>query len=313
MEPFIPFVDTLECRGLSLVRDRVRTLQVNTGLRCNLRCAHCHLEAGPDRQEVMSRETMEEVVALAERVRFPVADITGGSPELVPGLPFLLDSLSALSPRIMLRTNLLALASPKRKPLLDLCVARGVVLVASLPSADPGVTDAQRGPGVAEKAFAMLRLLNGLGYGVEGSGLELDLVSNPAGPSLPAPLHRFEEEFRRDLRRSEGIVFNRMFLFGNAPLGRFRKWLQSSGNGDRYLRVLANGFNPGTMAGLMCRSQISVSWDGYLFDCDFNLALGRGMGERKIHVSELDGLPPPGSPIAVGDHCYACTAGSGFT
>jgi hypothetical protein len=180
-----PFSDTLVRHGLTLVRDRVQTLQVNTGYLCNLLCRHCHLEAGPGRGECMTRETMEAVVVFARRIPFPAVDITGGAPELVPGLPFLIEGLSALTPRLMLRTNLAALDAPGREALLDLCIARRVVLVASFPSTDPSQTDVQRGAGAAEAWVAMLRKLNAAGYGVEGSGLELDLVSSPVGAFLP--------------------------------------------------------------------------------------------------------------------------------
>lgn len=286
---------------------------MNTGLLCNLACGHCHMEAGPGRDEVMSGETMDAVVAFAERFPFPAVDITGGAPEMVPRLPFLIESLSNLTPRLLLRTNLLALADPGKKTLLDLCLARRVVLVASVPSTDPSLTDAQRGAGVGEAGIAMLRKLNGLGYGVKGSGLELNLVSNPVGAVPPPPEARLEEEFRRDLLRIGGITFDHLYVFGNVPLGRFRKWLTASGNYDLYLRTMAAGFNPRTVDGLMCRNQISVSWDGYLFDCDFNLAAGRFLGGRKTHVSELLRVPPPGTPISVGEYCYACTVDSGFT
>ena len=310
---FEPFTATLGRHGLSLVRGETDTLQVNTGLLCNLQCRHCHLEAGPGRREVMSRETMVEVAAFAERFPFRAIDITGGAPEMVPDLPFLIERLAPLAPRLMLRTNLTALAAPGRESLLDLCVSRRVVLIASFPSTDPSLTDAQRGTGFAEEGVATLRKLNRAGYGVEGSGLELNIVSNPIGAVLPAPPERAERKFRLYLKRKWGITFNNLYIFGNAPLGRFRKWLTASGNFDGYMRALADGFNPCTVEGLMCRTQLSVSWDGYLYDCDFNLALGRHPGERKPHVSGPGGLPLPGTPIAAGDYCYACTVGSGFT
>src|SRR5512134_696091 len=308
-----PFAETLARHGLTLVRDRVRTLQVNTGYLCNLLCRHCHLEAGPGRGECMTRETMEAVVAFAKRFPFPVVDITGGAPELVPDLLFLIEGLAALTPRLMLRTNLAALDAPGREPLLDLLVERKVVLVASFPSADPSQTDAQRGAGAAEAGIAMLRKLNAAGYGVEGSGLELDIVSSPVGAVLPPPQAQAERKFRRDLERTWGITFDNFYTFANVPLGRFRKWLEGSGNYDRYMKALADGFNPCAVAGLMCRTMFSVSWDGFLFDCDFHLAAGRFLSGRRIHVSEVLELPPPGTPIAAGDYCYACTAGSGFT
>jgi radical SAM/Cys-rich protein len=159
----------------------------------------------------------------------------------------------------------------------------------------------------------MLRMLNRAGYGVEGSGLELNLVANPAGAFLPPSQRPLEERFRRELARKWGVTFNSLYAFANVPLGRFRRWLADSGNYDGYLKSLAGGFNPCTVAGLMCRTLLSVSWDGYLFDCDFHLAAGRHMGDRKIHVSEVREIPSPGTPIAAGEYCYACTAAAGFT
>ena len=308
-----PFTATMEKHGLSLVRGQVQTLQINTGLLCNLRCRHCHLEAGPDRREVMSRETMAAIIAFAERFRFQAIDITGGAPEMVPDLPFLIEGLAPLAPRLMLRTNLAALSSPAREGLLPLCIAKRVVLIASFPSTNPAQADAQRGGGVSAAGIAMLRRLNAAGYGVDGSDLELGIVSNPVGAFLPVPQAQAEKKFRRDLLRKWGITFNRLYTFGNVPLGRFRNWLLETGNHDRYVQALADGFNPCTVDGLMCRTQLSVSWDRYLYDCDFNLAVGRHQGGQKAHVSELRRLPPPGTPIAAGNYCYACTAGFGFT
>jgi radical SAM/Cys-rich protein len=308
-----PFADALERRGLSLVRGEIATLQVNTGYLCNLRCRHCHLEAGPGRAEIMSRETMTAVVAFARRFPLREIDITGGAPELVPDLPFLIEGLAPLAPRLMLRTNLSALSGAARESLLALCVAHRVVLVASFPSTNPSQADAQRGAGTTEAAIAVLKRLNAAGYGVEGTGLELDLVSNPVGAFLPVSQESAERKFRHDLLRKWGVAFNHLHTFANVPLGRFRSWLLRTGNYERYMKTLTDGFNPSAVERLMCRTLFSVSWDGFLFDCDFNLAVGRPHGGRKVHVSEVHDLPPHGAPIAVGDYCYACTAGSGFT
>jgi len=308
-----PFADILLRHGLSLVRDRVHTLQVNTGYLCNLRCRHCHLEAGPGRKEIMSRETMEAVVSFARRFPFHVIDITGGAPEMVPDLPFLIEGLTPVAPRLMLRTNLSALSGAAREPLLALCVAHRVVLVASFPSTNPSEADAQRGAGVTETAIAVLKKLNAAGYGVEGTGLELDLVVNPVGAFLPVSQESAEREFRHDLLRKWGVAFNHLYTFANAPLGRFRTGLRRTGNYERYVKTLVEAFNPSAVEELMCRTLLSVSWDGFLYDCDFNLAVGRPNGDRKVHVSDVRELPPPGAPIATGDYCYACTAGSGFT
>lgn len=308
-----PFADILARHGLSLVRDRVRTLQVNTGYLCDLRCRHCHHEAGPGRKEIMSRETTEAIVSFARRFPFQVVDLTGGAPELVPDLPYLVEGLAPLAPRLMLRTNLTALGESGKEGLLSLCVAHRVVLVASFPSTNPSQGDAQRGPGVAETGIAVLKKLNAAGYGVEGTGLELNLVSNPAGAFLPVSQESAERKFRHDLLRKWGVAFNHLHTLANVPLGRFRTWLLRTENYDRYLESLTEGFNPFAVERLMCRTLLSVSWDGYVYDCDFNLAVGLPSGDRKVHVSEILELPPPGAPIATGDHCYACTAGSGFT
>ncbi len=308
-----PFASTLLRHGLSLVRGRARTLQVSTGLLCDRRCRHCHLEAGPGRREVMTRGTMEAVVAFARRVPFQVADITGGAPELAPDLPFLVEELSAAVPRLLLRSGLSAVGGAEREALMSLCIAGRVALVVSFPSTSPAETDAQRGPGAAEATIEMLRRLNAAGYGADGSGLELHLVANPVGPSLPFPQATAEEAFRREMTRTWGVSFNSLYVFANVPLGRFRRRLENAGSYEGYLETLATAFNPGAVPELMCRTLVSVSWDGYLYDCDFNLAAGRFLGERKTHVSEAREAPPPGTPIAMGDYCYACTAGSGFT
>ena len=261
----------------------------------------------------MSRETMAAVVSFARRVPFRGVDITGGAPEMVPDLPFLIERLAPLAPRLMLRTNLSALSGAARESLLALCIAHRVVLVASFPSTNPSQADAQRGAGVTEAGIAVLKKLNAAGYGVEETGLELNLVSNPVGVFLPVSQESAERKFRHDLLRKWGVVFNHLYTFANVPLGRFRTWLQQTGNYERYLKTLTEGFNPTAVERLMCRTLLSVSWDGFLYDCDFNLAVGRPVGDRKVHVSDLRELPPPGAPIAVGEYCYACTAGSGFT
>jgi radical SAM/Cys-rich protein len=307
------FRQTLDRHGLDLTRGETTTLQVNVGLACDLACRHCHLEAGPQRTELMSAETVEAVIACAGRFRFGSIDITGGAPEFLSCLPRLVFGLAPLTPKLIVRTNLTALARPESAGLPELYRTHGVAIVASLPAVNEGQTEAQRGSGVWERSIAMLQRLNGLGYGREGSGLELDLASNPAGAFLPAPQKAAEKKFRQDLERRYGISFNNLFTFTNAPLGRFRGWLERSGNLDGYLEKLKGCFNSCTLPGLMCRTLLSVDWDGFLYDCDFNQAAELHHGGRPIHISNLDVLPKQGAPIQVGDHCYACTAGSGFT
>jgi radical SAM/Cys-rich protein len=307
------FSATLEEHGLTLLRDRTGTLQVNVGLLCNQTCRHCHLDAGPGRVESMSRRTVDDVVAYADRCGFDCVDITGGAPELLPDLDRLLEGMSPLCRKLMLRTNLTALEGAGLETLIDRCRSLRVTLVASFPSLNANQADAQRGRGVWEKCVRMLKTLNRIGYGLNDTGLELNLVVNPAGAFMPPGQCELEARYRRDLLRRWGISFNSLYSFANAPLGRFRSWLLSSGNYDQYLGKLAGSFNPDTVSSLMCRSLVSVSWEGLLYDCDFNQAAGLGHGDSRTHVTSQSGAPPAGTPVAVGDHCYACTAGAGFT
>lgn len=300
-------------QGVTLTRDPCQTLQVNTGLLCDLKCRHCHLSAGPDRKEMMSLQTMEQVIAYAQRNQFATIDITGGAPELVPQIEHLVASLAPLTPRLMLRTNLTALAQPGKERLLDLFVAHKVVLIASFPSTNEAQLSAQRGSGVMAPALKMLKRFNEAGYASAGTGLELDLVANPSGAFMPTDQESAERKFKSDLARKWGLHFNNLFIFANMPLGRFADWLESSGNREAYLAKLQAGFNPCTLDGLMCRTLVSVDWNGNLYDCDFNQAAHVPLGGRPTHISELDRPPERGTAIAVGEHCFACTAGSGFT
>ena len=308
-----PFAQALAAAGRQLVRGKVDTVQVNVGAWCNLRCRHCHLGAGPHRRgEVMDRQTMREVAAFVARLGAHTVDITGGAPELVPDIAFLLQEVRPLARRMLWRTNLVALLQEERRDLLDLLWDQQVALVASFPSLNAAQADAQRGEGVWQRSLAMLQKLNALGYGVEGSARELFLVCNPAGAFLPADQCAAERRYRRELARRWGVSFTGLFVLANVPLGRFRDWLAASGNLSAYMERLAQAFNPATVPGLMCRTLVSVRWDGTLFDCDFNLAAGLPLGGCQRHVREFASLPPDLS-ISTGDHCYACTAGSGFT
>ena len=307
------FARTLAKHNLNLARADTQTLQLNLGFLCDLACRHCHLDAGPHRREVMSRATMDEVIAYAQRVPFAQIDITGGAPELLPDLPYLLQSLAPLTGKLLLRSNLTAIAEEGREALLQTCIAQRVAIVASFPALNPSQANAQRGDGVFERSLATLHQLNALGYGLPGSGLELHLVASPAGAFLPVGQAQAEKRFKRELADKWGIVFNQLYTFANVPLGRFRQWLQRSGNFDSYLASLQTAFNPCTIEGLMCRQLVSVAWDGTLYDCDFNLAASIPLGGERKHVSQLQQRPAAGTPIATGDHCFACTAGSGFT
>ncbi len=307
------FAHKLSESDLNLIRESTDILQINLGLLCNQACKHCHLEAGPNRQELMDSDTAGQVVEFASRSGFAAIDITGGAPELNPVLPELINKLRPLTPRLMLRANLTALGQPAQRELTPLLADNKVVVVASLPALNPNQTNAQRGGGVFQKSLEVLQALNALGYGQEETGLELDLVSNPSGAFLPPDQAKAEERFRSQLEVRWDIRFNQLYTFANVPLGRFKQWLTCSGNYDAYLDKLVSSFNSCAVEGLMCRRQVSINWEGHLFDCDFNLAAGLPLGGQNTHVREMDAPPPPGSPIAVGEHCFTCTAGSGFT
>jgi len=309
----MPFSLALSRHGLKLNRATTHTLQVNVGFLCNQTCRHCHLSAGPGRKENMEPGIVDEVVSYARRSSFETIDITGGAPEMNPGIGALIEGVFPLAPRIMLRSNLSVLNDGKRDQLLKMLKAYRVVVVASFPSLNEFQFNSQRGDGIFQNSIAALKKLNATGYGHDGSGLELNLVSNPTGAFVPPSQAETEKRFRKILKKKWGIVFNNLFNFANTPLGRFRQWLVKSGNFFAYMEKLSTGFNPCAVEGLMCRSLVSVAWDGYLYDCDFNIAGGLFMGGRKMHVSEMPGPPEPDSHIATADHCYTCTAGAGFT
>jgi radical SAM/Cys-rich protein len=308
-----PFSLTLAKHGLDLSRAETTTLQVNVGLLCNQACRHCHLEAGPGRDETMSAATARQVADFAGRHSFQVIDVTGGATELNPHLCAMVEWFAACAPAVMLRSNLTLLAESAYRPVLETCRKHRAIIVGSLPSTNVSQLEAQRGRGVLEKSISTLKKLNSIGYGQSGSGLELNLVANPSGAFLPISQAQAEKKFRVDLQRKWGVVFNQLFTFANVPLGRFKAWLTESGNYGLYVERLSSSFNPCIVEGLMCRRLISVSWDGYLYDCDFNQAAGLPWKGSRTHISELKALPPKGTPIAVSDHCYACTAGAGFT
>jgi len=306
------FQSTLAEHQVDLLRGKTEILQINVGRACNLACKHCHLDAGPGRPELMDRSTMQDVCDFAERFPFTMADITGGAPELAPDLPYLLGRLATIVDKVILRTNLTLLLEARYERLLDLCCEKKIVLIASFPSTNKSQTDAQRGDGVWQQSLDMLKKLNDMGYGMQGSDLELSLVSNPAGAFMPADQCQAEKKIKQDLARRWDLHFNNLYTFANIPLGRFRVWLEKSGNLEDYLRTLSDNFNPATIPGLMCRNLISVSWEGYLFDCDFNLAADRPYSGTALHVTDINALPE-GTPILTGDYCYGCTAGAGFT
>jgi radical SAM/Cys-rich protein len=261
----------------------------------------------------MELETVQDVLGYVERNGFETVDITGGAPELNEHLPFFIERLYPSVPRILVRSNLSALNDGTRDHLFDTFREYRVVVVASFPSYNEAQTESQRGEGVFRQSVLALKRLNDLGYGLESSELELNLISNPTGAFLPPDQSKAEARLRQVLEKKFGIRFTNLFNFANVPLGRFRVWLTQTGNLEPYINKLVSGFNPCAVEGLMCRTLVSVSWDGFMYDCDFNLAEGVPLGGRKIHITEMSKPPEPGSRIAVADHCYTCTAGAGFT
>jgi len=308
----INFSETLSNHGLILEREQTTTLQVNIGLMCNQECVHCHLEAGPGRKEIMSWDTMEQIADFAATGQFDTIDITGGAPELHPHLVAFIENFATIKTTIILRSNLSALYT-KGIPLMDHLKKHGVNISASFPSLNEAQTESLRGRGFFQTSIETLKKLNELGYGLSDSNLELNLVVNPTGAFLPPSQESLEKQYKKTLEKKWGVQFTRLFTFANVPLGRFRSWLVTSGNFDRYMNKLTSSFNPSAVQSLMCRNLLSVSWDGYLFDCDFNQAAGLFMKNRKTHISEIKRPPSMGEPVVVGDHCFTCTAGSGFT
>ncbi|HJR43515.1 MAG TPA: arsenosugar biosynthesis radical SAM (seleno)protein ArsS [Gemmatimonadaceae bacterium] len=286
-------------------------LQVNVGKRCNQTCRHCHVDAGPDRAEVMPREVMEAVLRFLERARIGTLDITGGAPELHPDFRELVRRATALGVHVMHRCNLTAILLPNYADIPELLAGHGVEIVASLPYFQARETDAQRGEGVFDESVLGLRRLNALGYG-RGNGLVLNLVTNPVGMFLPGNQRELEAMWKRELRRRHEIEFDRLYTITNMPISRFLEFLEARGRTAEYVSRLVNAFNPAAAAGVMCRGMLSVGWDGTLYDCDFNQMLDLPLADdvpRTIFDAERALLH--GRRIATGPHCFGCTAGGG--
>jgi len=288
----------------------IATLQINVGKLCNQTCRHCHVDAGPDRREVMSRETMTWCLRALDIGAIPIVDITGGAPELNPDFRWLVEQVRARGRHVMDRCNLTVLLTPSHADLPEFFAGHRVEVVASLPHYRALNTDAQRGEGVYEKSIAALKRLNDVGYGNGRSGLRLVLVTNPVGAFLPASQGSLEAEWKRELHRLHGIVFDALYCLTNMPISRYLEWLIDSGNLERYMERLVTSFNPATVSGVMCRNTLSVGWDGRLYDCDFNQMLDIELdGPAHIRDFERDALER--RTITVGRHCFGCTAGAG--
>ncbi len=311
------FEETLRARGLGeLRRGAVTTLQVNLGRLCNLACHHCHVEAGPKRAEILDSRTAERLLALlAASPRVEVLDLTGGAPEMNPSFRPLVQGGRRLGRRVIDRCNLTILLEPGYEDLAEFLAAEGVEIVASLPCYTQENVDAQRGRGTFAGSIAALRRLNALGYGKPGSPLRLDLVYNPLGPSLPAPQQDLERDYKRELGERFGIEFHHLLTITNMPIRRFADQLVRLGKTESYQALLVERFNPATVAGLMCRSQVSVDWTGRLYDCDFNLMLELPLphgDNRRPTIWDVDSLATlEGGAISTDRHCFGCTAGSG--
>jgi radical SAM/Cys-rich protein len=313
-EPRYDFNAALAYRGLGPLRRKQppHSLQINTGKLCNQACHHCHVDASPKRPEVMTRATAERVLQLlVHSASIREVDITGGAPELNPNFKWLVERARAQSCSVIVRCNLTVLYEPAMEWLPDFYRQHRIHLICSLPCYGRENVDRQRGAGVFSKSIQALQLLNRLGYGRQ---LQLDLVYNPIGPSLPPPQAQLEAQYREELGRNFGIVFDRLLTITNMPINRFARQLQNWGKFAEYMGLLVNHFNPATVEGLMCRGLVSVSWDGMLFDCDFNQMLEMPIrpGAAPLTIWQIDDLDTlKGASIVTGSHCFGCTAGAG--
>ena len=312
MHATLPLIEVSDFPAIR--RRKLETLQVNLGYKCNQSCVHCHVNAGPNRTEMMSRETVCEVIAFLEASGVKTLDITGGAPELNPYFRMLVAAARNLSARVMDRCNLTILEQPGQEHLAQFLAGQRVEVIASLPCYLEENVDRQRGKGVFEASIRCLRRLNELGYGQTGSDLTLNLVYNPQGPVLPPAESKLEQDYRTHLGERFGIVFNRLYVLTNMPIQRFGSMLISKGQFDEYIDLLKNAYHAENLESVMCRNLMSVDWRGYVYDCDFNQMLELPLawkGKPRTHLRELTGTNLGGNPIIVKDHCYGCTAGQG--
>ena len=295
-------------------RGRLETLQVNLGYKCNQSCLHCHVNAGPNRTEMMDRETLDAVIRFMDDSSITTLDLTGGAPEISPLFKTLVSAARAHGVKVIDRCNLTILLEPDQQDTAGFLAANRVRVVASMPCYLKENVDRQRGDGVFEASLAALRLLNELGYGQADSELELDLVFNPQGALLPPPQQALEQDYKSRLAEKYGIHFNRLLTLTNMPIKRFGSTLVSKGKFDAYMALLREAHQDENLPAVMCRSMISIDWQGYVYDCDFNqmLDLPTRLEEKpRLHISEIQADDLTGNPIRVADHCYGCTAGQG--
>ncbi len=307
------FAEKLREHQLPLRHTRTEVLQVNVGKLCNLTCLHCHVNAGPKRKEIMTRETIDRTIEWLAKTDIPTVDLTGGAPEMIPDFSYFIEQVRTLQPRrrIIDRCNLTILLERGYEGLAEFLAGREVEIIASMPCYSPENVNAQRGDGVFDGSIAALQLLNSLGYGV-AVDLPLHLVYNPVGAFLPPPQAELEADYKREFATHFGIVFNKLYTITNLPIARFASYLRHSNKLEEYMELLINAFNPATIDGLMCRNTISVGWRGEVYDCDFNQQLDiQWQNGRPIFLWDVDPNKIDNREIRTGDHCFGCTAGAG--
>ena len=307
------FAQKLTEHSISLRRARPEVLQVNVGKLCNLTCVHCHVNAGPNRKEIMTRETVDRIIDWLAKTDIPTVDITGGAPEMIPDFRYFLECVKALQPsrHIIDRCNLTILLESGYGDLAEFLAKRKVEIVASMPCYSAENVDVQRGEGVFEGSIRSLQLLNSLGYGNDPE-LPLHLVYNPVGPFLPPAQEELEADFKRELAAHFGIVFNKLYTITNLPIGRFASYLRHNDKLEQYMQLLINNFNQATIDGLMCRNTISVGWRGEVYDCDFNQQLNmQWENSKRLFLWDVDPDQIDNREIMTGEHCFGCTAGAG--
>ncbi|HEX8490194.1 MAG TPA: arsenosugar biosynthesis radical SAM (seleno)protein ArsS [Chthoniobacterales bacterium] len=308
------FARKLTEHRLPLRHTKTEVLQINVGKLCNLTCVHCHVNAGPKRKEIMTRATIDRLIDWLAKTDVPTVDLTGGAPEMIPDFKYLVERLKALTPprHIIDRCNLTILLEPGYEDYARFLADHEIEIIASMPCYSPENVNAQRGNGVFDASIKALQLLNSLGYGMEPQ-LPLHLVYNPNGAFLPGPQAELEADYKRELKEHFGIVFNKLYTITNLPISRFASYLKNNNLLGDYMALLNDAFNPGTVSGLMCRNTINVSWQGEVFDCDFNqmLKMQWREGGQGVHLWEVDPARVENREILTGDHCFGCTAGAG--
>ncbi|OQP60330.1 arsenosugar biosynthesis radical SAM (seleno)protein ArsS [Niastella populi] len=309
-----PFQQKLEAAGLFPLKPAaIDIFQVNMGKMCNQVCSHCHVDAGPDRKEIMSKETMQQCLHIIRNDQsFTTVDLTGGAPEMNLHFRWFVGEIKKMNRTVLVRSNLtIILANKKYHDLPEFFKENNVQVIASLPCYTKENTDRQRGDGVFEDSIKALQMLNAVGYGKENSGLKLTLVYNPGGASLPPPQQTLETDYKQKLLDWFGISFNNLYVITNMPISRFLNYLLESGKYETYMEKLVNAYNPVAAANVMCRNTISIGWDGYIYDCDFNQMLELKVDCHSRHIAEFNKEALTGRSIVVGQHCYGCTAGAG--